>query len=156
MVREGKVSNRARLLRYLIVSNDGLARGLMSHAYFKKRLRDARLSKKVGIVLSGLMVSRGTRPDEIAKKILKEKGVPLNGFIVEPVTAGLLAKADVVLTLSKEDSNYVRNTYGNVPARFRTLDVPVILGASAENYERAWAKIHAGIDEEIRRLASKS
>lgn len=61
---------------YLIVSNDGQARGLMSFAYFKKRLAELKLSDRVKVSLAGLVVNKGLKQDSQALQVLKKRNIP--------------------------------------------------------------------------------
>ncbi len=137
---------------YLIVSNDGYTRGLMTFAYFKKRLSELGFSNRVHVQTAGLVVSKGLTPDPLAVKILKKKEIPLNGFQVEPVSEDLLKKADVVIALSRENHNYLRNTYHATPPKVRILNVPVLIAKKEENYENAFQKIEESLDQELQSL----
>ena len=134
---------------FLIVSNDGLARGLMAFAYMKKRLREMKLTRLIRLAVAPLMASEGLKPDPWAVKKLAENRVPLNGFRVQPLGEKLLEKADRVITLSYENQNYLRNSYRTVAPLTRILDVPSIRIGKQGDYEKAWIKIREGLEEEI-------
>ncbi|MBI4549920.1 MAG: hypothetical protein HY714_03235 [Candidatus Omnitrophica bacterium] len=127
----------------LIVSNDGLARGLMTYAALKKKLAKSAARLKV----AGLLVNKGTRPDPLALKALKAKGLAAAGFRVQPVSRDLLDEADTLIALSPENYNYLNHTYGKLPARSRVLNVPAIIVRKLENYQKSLDQIGRSLDE---------
>ncbi len=143
-------------MNYLIVSNDGQARGLMSFAYFKKRLNELKLVGRVKVELAGLVVNKGLKQDSGALKVLKKRNIPVSGFRVQPVTDRLLGQADAVVALSEEDHNYLRNTYTTVPPKVRILKVSTIIDGKEETYEKAFAKITEGLEQEFKSLLGKN
>ena len=145
-----------RKKNYLILSNDGFARGLMSFAYFKKRLNELKLSDRVNVQVSGLITSKGLRPELMALKTLRKKGLSINGFGVRSLSEELLGKTDVVIALSQENHNYLKNSYRTTPLKIRILEVPVILGNTEDAYEKTFAKIKDGLEQELQSLQQKS
>ncbi len=141
---------------YLIVSNDGQARGLMSFAYFKKRLNELKLVGRVKVELAGLVVNKGLKQDSGALKVLKKRNIPVSDFQVQPVTDQLLGQADAVVAVSEEDHNYLRNTYPTVPPKVRILKVSTIIDGKEETYEKAFAKITEGLEQEFQNLLGKN
>lgn len=136
-------------LNYLIVSNDGLSRGFMSFAYFNKRLKKLKLLNRLKVRVTGIIKSKGVPPDPMAVKTLKKEDIPLNSFQLEPLSEDLLRKVDVMITLSRENYNYLRNTYPSLPPKVRILNVPVILAKKEDSYVKAFRKIAAGLDQEF-------
>ena len=141
---------------YLIVSNDGQSRGLMSLAYFKKRVSELNLSERVKVSLAGLVVNKGLKQDSQALQVLKKRNIPLSGFSVQAVNDQLLGKADTLVAVSEEDYNYLRNTYSAVPSKVRILKVSPLIDGKEETYEKAFDKITAGLDQEFKSLAGKN
>lgn len=130
----------------LIVSNDGLARGLMTYASLKKKLA-GRQKNGAHLKVAGLLVSKGTRPDPLALRALKAKGLSAQGFRVSPVSEKLLKEADTVIALSPENYNYLKHTYGDFTAPARVLNVPPIIDRKPEKYEKSLDKIGRSLDE---------
>jgi protein-tyrosine-phosphatase len=130
----------------LIVSNDGLARGVMTYAALKKKL-GGRQKNAANLKVAGLLVSRGTRPDPLALKALKAKGLSAQGFRVSPMNQKLLKEADTVIALSPENYNYLRHTYGPLTAPSRVLNVPPIIDRKPEKYEKCLDRIGRSLNE---------
>lgn len=139
-------------VKYLILSNDGWARGLMSFACLRKRLAELKLGNRVRVDASGIIVTKGMKPDPSALKVLRKRGFTANGYKVQPLTEDLLKKSDVMIALSHEDFNYAKNVFTVLPRKVRILNVPVILGKKEEGYDAALAKIEEGLEEELRSL----
>lgn len=133
---------------YLIVSNDGCARGVMTFAYFRKRLAGMKVSDRIRLQLSGLMTSKGLTPDPMALATLKKKGLEARSIRIEPLHEELLIKADVLVALSREDYHYVKNSFRSLPSQVRILQVPpIIQSQNEEAYEKTSSKIEKGIDQ---------
>ena len=140
---------------YLIVSNDGQARGLMTYAYFKKRLTELKLAGSVNVQLAGLMVSKGIKQDGQALKVLKKRNIPLTDFKVQNVSDEVLGKADALVAVSEEDYHYLCNTYSAVPSAARVLKVSTVIDGQEETYEKAFEKITEGLEQELKSLLAK-
>ncbi|OGW69094.1 MAG: hypothetical protein A2036_03710 [Omnitrophica bacterium GWA2_50_21] len=141
---------------YLIVSNDGHARGLMTFAYFKKRLSELKLAGRVNVQLAGLMVFQGLKQDSGALKVLKKRNIPVTDFRVQAVNEELLGKADALVAVSEENHHYLRNTYAALPSEVRVLKVSSIIDGKEETYEKAFEKITEGLEQEFQSLLSKT
>jgi protein-tyrosine-phosphatase len=136
--------------RYLIVSNDGMARGVMALGYFQKRLSERHLNQKIRVDLAGLIVPRGLKPHKLAVQTLKKNRLSLNGSNIQPVSEESLGQADVLIALSPENYYYLQHTYRTQLPKVRILNVPVLLpAADAAAYEKAFRKIAAGLDQEL-------
>ncbi len=145
------------MMNYLIVSNDGQSRGLMTYAYFKKRLNELKLGGRVNVQLAGLMVSKGIKQDGGAIKVLKKRNIPVSGDSrVQAVNDELLGKADVLVAVSEEGYHYLRNTYTAVPSKVRVLKVSTIIDGQGETYEKAFEKIMEGLEQEFQSLLAKN
>ncbi len=158
-MKKGADNHRSNQMRKncLILSNDGMARGLFSFAYFRKRLNELKLSNRVSVTLAGLIASKGVRPDVLAVKTLKKCGLSVNGFKVQQVDEALLKRMDFVIALSRENYNYLKNTYHTIPSRIRILGVSPILPSSKEaDYEKAFAEIRQGLERELESLEQKN
>jgi len=103
-----------------------------------------------------LVVNKGLKQDSGALKVLKKRNIPVSGFRVQPVTDRLLGQADAVVALSEEDHNYLRNTYTTVPPKVRILKVSTIIDGKEETYEKAFAKITEGLEQEFKSLLGKN
>ena len=138
--------------KYLIVSNDGYARGYMTYNYFKKRLSDLGLSGKVKVEVAGLIPSKGLEPASLAVRTLKNHQIPQNGFKVQTLSDQYLKSADVIIALSQENYNYLKHSYKNIPSKVRILMVSPIIVNHEELYDRALAKIQEGLEQELQSL----
>lgn len=124
----------------------------MTYACFQKSLRELKLTGKARLQASGIIVSKGLKPDPLALKVLRKKGITVNGYRIQPLSEVMLKKASVMIALSPEDFNYVKNAYKVMPPKVRILNIPVILGKRDESYETALARIQEGLEEELRSL----
>ena len=141
---------------YLIVSNDGQARGLMTFAYFKKRLNELKLAGRVNVQLAGLMVTKGINQDSGALNVLKKRNIPVADFRAQAVSDDLLGQADTLVAVSEVNHHYLRNTYAAVPSEVRVLKVPSVIDGKEESYEKAFDKITEGLERELQSLIAKN
>lgn len=141
---------------YLIVSNDGQSRGLMTFAYFKKRLNELKLAGRVNVQLAGLMVTKGIRQDSGALSVLKKRNIPVVDFRAQAVNDDLLGRADALVAVSEVNHHYLRNTYSAVPSQVRVLAVPTVIDGKEETYEKAFEKITEGLEQELQSLLAKN
>lgn len=141
--------------KYLIVSNDGCARGLMAMRIMKKRIQEAGLAKKVELGLSGLLVAAGQAPDPLALAVLQNKGCPASASKPQQVNDEILSESDAVIALSIEDFNYLKNTYKALPQEVTVLDIPAVVERREAAFDVAYGKIERAIDWTVSGLGDK-
>jgi protein-tyrosine-phosphatase len=135
--------------RYLIVSNDGCARGAMCYALLRQRLKARSSSETPEIRVSGLLAFPASQPDRWAAAVLRKRKLPSSGFRTLPLDEKLLGTADCLIACSEENWNYVRNLYGNIPGEVSVLHVPVILERSLAAYEKACHAIENALEKSV-------
>lgn len=126
---------------YVIVSNDGYARGYMAYAALKGKAPSAQIS------VSGLITEGTQKPDSASVRVVKAQKLSVDGFAIKTLSNELLKSASNVLALSQENANYLRNTYTFDYSRMRVLDVAVLTYDENQNYENALKKIESKLQE---------
>jgi protein-tyrosine-phosphatase len=148
----------------LIVCTANICRSPMAAAILRQRLAGLGLAGEVEVKSAGVFAQEGEEPSGPAVAVLAKRNVPLDDHRSQPVTAGLLAEADLVLVMAEA---HRRSLFYLAPQHLGKVfllaemsgahyDVPDPFGGPVEGYMRTAdlldKMIEAGLPAILERL----
>lgn len=125
-----------------------MAEGLLKERYPDKNIASAGLRE----------ITVGWSADPFAIRVMKENGIDISGHRARLLTADLLKKADLVLTMEKEQSDVVRYSFPNYPGKimrigeYDDVDVPDPYSKNIDAFRESFDLISRGLEKIDREL----
>ncbi len=91
----------------LIVCTGNLCRSPMAAALLRQRLAGLGLDGQVQVTSAGTWARPGLPAAQIARSLLGERGIPLEGHLSQPVTEAMLDAADLVIVMEEAHRRYL-------------------------------------------------
>ncbi len=107
-------------MRILFVCNANIVRSFMAERLLKSKWsRDVQAGRE--IASAGLLDMHGAPADPTARRILRENGIDDEGHQSRMVTEGLVAAADLIVTMEEEQAQRLGERYPAVRDKVRLL-----------------------------------
>ena len=125
-----------------------MAEGLLKQRYPDKHVTSAGLRD----------ITVGWSADPFAIRVMKEHGIDISHHRAKLLTADLLKKADLVLTMEKEQSDVVRSAFPGYPGKILRIgeyddyDVPDPYSRNINAFHESFDLISKGIEQIDRAL----
>ncbi len=125
-----------------------MAEGLLKKRYPDKNIASAGLRE----------ITVGWSADPFAIRVMKENGIDIRGHRARLLTADLLKKADLVLTMEKEQSDIVKYSFPNYRGKimrigeYDDVDVPDPYSKNIDAFRESFNLISEGLDKIGRQL----
>lgn len=137
----------------LVICLGNICRSPMAEALLKKRYPDRNIAS------AGLReITVGWSADPFAIRVMKENGIDISLHRAKLLTAALLKKTDLVLTMEAEQSDIIRYSFPNYTGKimrigeFGNYDVPDPYSRNINAFHESFDLISRGIDEIGKRM----
>ena len=137
----------------LVICLGNICRSPMAEGLLKKRYPDKNIAS------AGLReITVGWSADPFAIRVMKENGIDIRGHRARLLTADLLKKADLVLTMEKEQSDIVKYSFPNYRGKimrigeYDDVDVPDPYSKNIDAFRESFNLISEGLDKIDRQL----
>ena len=132
------------MIDVLFVCTGNTCRSPMAACLFNARAKERGLPYRAES--AGLMASEGSPASDGAYLAMRSRGLSLNQHASRSVTAALIADARLVVCLTEQHAETLRQRFPQANVRAFQPSIPDPFGGSAAVYERAAQAIDAQID----------
>jgi protein-tyrosine-phosphatase len=95
----------------LIVCTGNLCRSPMGMGLLRRQLAEEGLDGMHRVISAGVWAQEGRAASENAVLVMQERGIDISDHVSRPVTASLVAEADLILAMSHEHKRVIDNTW---------------------------------------------
>ncbi len=157
-----------RKFHLVIVCTANRTRSAYFSEYLRHYLKQYRPEalKRLKITSAGTKAVTGGRPNDVVALIARQNGFNLRDHKADALTANVMKKADLILTMEQEHKDFILERYPEAEAKvFRlmeygwqgedkidSLDVPDPTGLSAEDFQLFIDTAHAEADRFLHEL----
>lgn len=146
----------------LFVCTGNTCRSSMAAFMAQHLLAEANMSGSVRILSAGTGAWPGAPASEPALLVMEERGIDLASHISVPLTSGLVAEAELILTMTRRHRQYIEETWPQAADKTYTLaeyagmeeegpDVPDPYGLSVDEYricaDRLWILVTTALEK---------
>ncbi len=131
----------------LVICLGNICRSPMAEGMLKKRYPDKQIAS------AGLReITAGWSADPFSIRVMRENGIDISRHRARVLTADMLKKADLVLTMEKEQSEIVKYSFPNYRGKimrigeFGDYDVPDPYSRNINAFRESYELISQGID----------
>ncbi|MDE2090801.1 MAG: low molecular weight phosphotyrosine protein phosphatase [Gammaproteobacteria bacterium] len=141
------MSRKDRFQHVLILCTGNICRSPMAEALFRSQFNQPGFS----VESAGLAAPEGAPAEPHAVDLMAERGLDIRAHRARGVTAGMLERASLILTMDAEQQQTVVTTWPATHGRVRTLgrwsgvEVADPYGYGKEAYKTALAAIECGV-----------
>ena len=144
----------------LFVCTGNLCRSPMAAGLLRRRLAQENLKDRYQVQSAGVWAVDGRPASENAVAVMAERGIDIGDHIAHTINAGDMSEADLILVMSREHSQMIRNTwpqYGWKVYRLSEMagkrqDVDDPYGGPIEEYRECADVITNYIDRGLERI----
>jgi len=95
----------------LIVCTGNLCRSPMAEGLLRHRLQEEGLEAHHRVLSAGVWAVDGHQASHNAITVMAERGIDITGHIAHTINANDVAEADLILVMTKEHDQVIRNTW---------------------------------------------
>jgi protein-tyrosine-phosphatase len=95
----------------LFVCTGNLCRSPMATGLLRHRLAEKGLDTRYQVISAGVWAVDGNPASENAVTVMAERGIDISDHIAHTITADDIAGADLILVMSREHEQIIRNTW---------------------------------------------
>ena len=126
----------------LIVCTGNLCRSPMAEGLLRQRFQEEGLETHHRVFSAGVWAVDGHQASDHAIAVMAERGIDITGHIAHTINANDVAEADLILVMTKDHEQVIRNTWPHYGWKIRRLsemvgkrkDVWDPYGGSIEEY----------------------
>ena len=95
----------------MLVCTGNLCRSPMGMGLLRQQLAQQEMDHMHRVISTGVWAEEGRAASENAMLVMQERGINIRDHLSRPVTASLVAEADLILVMSHEHKRVIRNTW---------------------------------------------
>jgi protein-tyrosine-phosphatase len=135
----------------------------MAEGILRKLLRDQDQHHEIVVESAGTHPLEGAAASQTAIEISSERGIDLRGHVARPLSARLVERADLILTMEPEHGQRMAERFPGANGKTHLLTtyadpggdplgVPDPYGADRETYEEAFGLIERSLQDALPRM----
>jgi protein-tyrosine-phosphatase len=144
----------------LFVCTGNLCRSPMATGFLQRRLAEKGLDTRHQVISAGVWAVDDRPASEHAVAVMAERGIDISGHIAHTVNADDVSEADLILVMSREHEQMIRNTWPQYGWKIQRLsemagkrqDIPDPYGGPIEEYRDCADTISDFIDRGLERI----
>jgi protein-tyrosine phosphatase len=144
------------MIRVLLVCTGNVCRSPMAEGVLRKMLRDSAQHGEVIVESAGTFAAEGAPASSDAIEVTAESGGDLRGHVARSLTARLVGRADLILTMEPEHGDRLLSLFPDAARKTHLittfgdssgdpLGIPDPIGRGREVYERTLRSIDASL-----------